>query len=484
MGFTKLLVEDGEIPIEEEGANIFLYASGQHSFRFHQTYLPFRRDLAEGRDVGAEEDATDVAPVAATDCTKEFCDFELDPDYLLKYRLNVPEDASVAACTGCTVSMELIHEGEAWVSIAFSNDGKMIGGEAVIGIPGGSVLKYTMGSKQTSGVSPMPESQQTLLDASIEVVDGQTIMKFTKIMKEPGEIEVVAGDNNLMGAYGGDGVLATHIARQSVVLNLASGASEEVRIPNRAAWIVHGVLAFLAWGVLVPFAVQASLLRALLPKGPLWMKIHKLFNTTSYALFVLTFVVSIVYTAKEGGRHFSNGHQRMGLLMLLATSVQMFGGAFRPPNPPPGEAKALVRRVWEGGHRVLGVSLLACAFWQMGDGIRLFAFKYAVSESGENGLVAAYWSWIGVVSAVIVVGGGYFKYRRGVVENVGSAPGNDVSESPPEEAPGDVEKKIPADDDGILEGTTKEISEDDSKESSEGDGGEVPDYGDEKDRHV
>ena len=26
MGFTKFLVEDGEIPIEEEGANIFLYA--------------------------------------------------------------------------------------------------------------------------------------------------------------------------------------------------------------------------------------------------------------------------------------------------------------------------------------------------------------------------------------------------------------------------------------------------------------------------
>ena len=132
MGFTKLLVEDGEIPIKEEGANIFLYASGRHSFRFHETFLSFRRDLAEGQDVGVEEDATDVAPVTAKDCTKEFCDFELDPDYLLKYRLNVPEDASVAVCTGCTVSMELIHEGEAWVSIAFSNDGKMIGGEAVM----------------------------------------------------------------------------------------------------------------------------------------------------------------------------------------------------------------------------------------------------------------------------------------------------------------------------------------------------------------
>jgi hypothetical protein len=35
---------------------------------------------------------------------------------------------------------------------------------------------------------PMPGSAQTLTDASVEVVDGQTIMKFTKFLNETNEI--------------------------------------------------------------------------------------------------------------------------------------------------------------------------------------------------------------------------------------------------------------------------------------------------------
>ena len=55
------------------------------------------------------------------------------------------------------------------------------------GIPGAGVpQKYHMLSKNDTGVVLMPESEQTLMDASVEVVDGQTIMKFTKIMKETG----------------------------------------------------------------------------------------------------------------------------------------------------------------------------------------------------------------------------------------------------------------------------------------------------------
>ena len=56
--------------------------------------------------------------LVAKDCSKEFCGFQLDPDYKLRYLLNVPDDLSVEECTGCTMSMELIHEGKVCVSIA------------------------------------------------------------------------------------------------------------------------------------------------------------------------------------------------------------------------------------------------------------------------------------------------------------------------------------------------------------------------------
>ena len=46
MKFTKLLVEDGEIPILEEGENVFLHARGGNSLGFHSNgYLSFKMDL-------------------------------------------------------------------------------------------------------------------------------------------------------------------------------------------------------------------------------------------------------------------------------------------------------------------------------------------------------------------------------------------------------------------------------------------------------
>eukprot|EP00584_Thalassiosira_punctigera_P010917 CAMPEP_0172547466 /NCGR_PEP_ID=MMETSP1067-20121228/16995_1 /TAXON_ID=265564 ORGANISM="Thalassiosira punctigera, Strain Tpunct2005C2" /NCGR_SAMPLE_ID=MMETSP1067 /ASSEMBLY_ACC=CAM_ASM_000444 /LENGTH=829 /DNA_ID=CAMNT_0013334551 /DNA_START=42 /DNA_END=2531 /DNA_ORIENTATION=+ len=438
MGFTKLLVEDGEIPIKEDGLSGFLYACGGMIFpATHDISLAFWKNLAKDQ-IEVESDSPPtvdevVPPVTepvvaqpAKDCTKELCDFELDPNYRMRYRLNIPEDSTVDECTGCTISIELIYDGEAWVAIGFSSDGNMIGSEAIIGTPGGNILKYSMFSKVTSGVEPMPENQQTLFDASLEVEVGQTIMKFTKIMKEPGEIEILAGgNNNILGAYGRNEVLATHIARQSVVLNLSSGASEEVITPNKVAWLAHGIMSFLAWGVFVPFAVQSSLLRDLLPKGPIWIKLHKAFNAIAYALSILIFAIAVVYTSKEGGSHFVNGHQKMGLAMLIMASGQIFGGVIRPHNPAPGEGKTSVRKGWEVGHRILGVALLACGFWQMGNGIEQYANKYSVGESHEK-LSIAYWVWIGFMSSVMVVGGWYYKFHKSSEEDGGQISGHDA----------------------------------------------------------
>merc|ERR1712087_85169 len=82
--------------------------------------------------------------------------------------------------------------------------------------------KYKLGGYDTDGVKPMPESQQTLTDCSIEVVDGKTVMKFTKIMKEAGEIEISTGDNNFLWALGEDNTLAYHKDRAPFQLNLSS----------------------------------------------------------------------------------------------------------------------------------------------------------------------------------------------------------------------------------------------------------------------
>ena len=128
---------------------------------------------------------------------------------------------------------------------------------------------------------------------------------------------------------------------------------------------------------------------------------------------VLLFCSSwVAYTNKDGNPHFDNSHEKMGLIMFIMASAQVFGGVFRPHVPEEGQGKSVVRKSWEVGHRVLGVTLLACGFWQMREGIALFAIKYSVSESGEGSLGIAYWVWIGIMTALIVLGGGYFKSKN------------------------------------------------------------------------
>ncbi len=60
------------------------------------------------------------------------CEYQLSDDFLLKYQVNVPSETTSEMCEECTISMEAVYEGEAWVSIAFSTGGMMIGSEAVM----------------------------------------------------------------------------------------------------------------------------------------------------------------------------------------------------------------------------------------------------------------------------------------------------------------------------------------------------------------
>jgi hypothetical protein len=55
-------------------------------------------------------------------------------------------------------------------------------------------LKYNLAGKSTTEVTPMPDEQQTLIDATVAVSNGQTTMEFTKTMSEPNEIKITTGE--------------------------------------------------------------------------------------------------------------------------------------------------------------------------------------------------------------------------------------------------------------------------------------------------
>mmetsp|Transcript_10875 Transcript_10875/g.17939 ORF Transcript_10875/g.17939 Transcript_10875/m.17939 type:complete len:632 (-) Transcript_10875:77-1972(-) len=342
------------------------------------------------------------------DCSIDFCETTLTDGYTLKYKINEAD---------ATITMEATYDGEAWLGIAFSEDERMGGSDGILGTPDdGTPQKYRLNQ---GFIEIMPPEEQTLTDASVEIVDGKTVMKFTKPLVEPNQIPITAGEINMLWANGGDGV--TNIGyhgqnRAPVKINVASGAAEAVSAPNMGAWLAHGICAFIAWGLLAPTAVNSAIYRSLF-KGPLWFKLHQFFNASAYALTVVAFAIALAFVSKEGNPHWFSSHAKMGLSMFIIASVQVLWGAVRPHLPDSGDEKSTIRKVWEIKHRLTGTVLLACGFWQMSAGIKLFAIKYSgVGSVQEQGVTIAYWIWIAVEVALLLVGGVHFKLLKKPVE--------------------------------------------------------------------
>lgn len=88
----------------------------------------------------------------------------------------------------------------------------------------------------------MEQNKQTLIDPKIEVIDGQTILSFTKLLEEEDEIPVVTGDNIFLWAHGTDVDNTYHGENKgSFQLNLlktgssrSNDLSESVEVTNEA----------------------------------------------------------------------------------------------------------------------------------------------------------------------------------------------------------------------------------------------------------
>ena len=112
---------------------------------------------------------------AAADCSSNFCESVLKDGFLtLRYKLNEPDD---------TITMEVTYEGDAWVGLAFSDASEsMAGSIAVMASSEVSPQKYQLIAPTfpvESAFELMSPEEQTLVDASCELIDGQTVLKFT-----------------------------------------------------------------------------------------------------------------------------------------------------------------------------------------------------------------------------------------------------------------------------------------------------------------
>eukprot|EP00540_Astrosyne_radiata_P019627 CAMPEP_0116867342 /NCGR_PEP_ID=MMETSP0418-20121206/26564_1 /TAXON_ID=1158023 /ORGANISM="Astrosyne radiata, Strain 13vi08-1A" /LENGTH=166 /DNA_ID=CAMNT_0004503143 /DNA_START=55 /DNA_END=555 /DNA_ORIENTATION=+ len=118
---------------------------------------------------------------------------------------------------------------------------------------------------------------------------------------------------------------------------------------------------------------------------------------------IISFLVAVAATEKKSGSvHFSdNDHSKAGLVIFLFSFVQVAFGIARPPAPKKNDDgtmgnKQPVRMLWEFGHRVFGIFLLAFCWWQVQDGLKLYAFLFNADD-----LSPVFWGIAAGLSGII-----------------------------------------------------------------------------------
>jgi Eukaryotic cytochrome b561 len=422
MAFTKIMNEAGEVPIVD-GLNTWLGAWGSsNTLGFHSNRQPFNLDLPTGAlDVIAPGEG--VGATEAPEVTQAPADggggVEVNADGLTAVSLQgqlagsvfefIVNPADPNAGGQDTITIVYTIPAAAWVGVALSdNGGFMIGSEAIIGLPDeGTVLKYSLNAKNNAGI--VPSTQQTLIDASVVQTEDVTILTFTKIMVESGEIPIVLGQNTFLGAWGSSNDLSIHAVRESFTLDLL-GDGEVDNIQNRkeAYWKAHGFIAGIAWGLLSPLAIAASVLRQLF-NGPLWFQIHRGLNMLVVLSTIIAFALAVAAINQEtpegaSAQHFNpdpNPHKLVGLVVFIIALVQALLGIFRPHVPEEGKAKSTVRFVWEILHRCLGFICLGLAIYQVQSGIKLYL---NIFSSSADYLLIIFWTVVGAIIGAMVLG--------------------------------------------------------------------------------
>lgn len=163
---------------------------------------------------------------------------------------------------------------------------------------------------------------------------------------------------------------------------------------QRSAWIWHGVIGVIAFGILAPLSAFSPSFASLIP--------IETYSAIHIATFVLTFVtVLIAFKTKKGlgdhsDSHTKEAHQIVGLALLLLVCLRTLASIHR------GE-KSASKLITGAGLIVFGVGV-----YEVQSGCSLFATDYDTVNWGQ-----VYMGYIGWLVLMVVGGKLAMKYRGG-----------------------------------------------------------------------
>jgi len=448
MEFTALVnLETDVLYNEEDGTYIFIWAHGfSNDPGFHEGYgqvaldlsAPCSEEVASTISFNVQTQAPTEESTSAPPSVNPSSPIEVDEtpstsssDKCLEYQFSIQlnenllfnyvvfEDKLAEEEEGepaLYLKAQLVYSGRAWIGFGVSTDGKMLGSELIIGSPssssGDNVRQYGANSYDPSGSGVYVSEHQLLIDVSMQQDSTTTVMEFTRPLNDPNGIDLEVGSSNtFLYAYGFGNSPGVHQDYGSFTLELGlcdqgSGEFDLVEAGDRyeTMYAAHGMLASIAWGVLVPLAIGSALLRKWITKCSTkdwsWYKFHFYLNALALMMTTISFGLAVVAHQRttpsgENPRHFTAfAHATIGLVIMILLLVQVAGGILRPKDK-----EASIRVVWLLAHRLLGVVLLLLCWYQVQDGLTLFATLFNYTDYGT-----VFWGVAGSIGGIIVLG--------------------------------------------------------------------------------
>lgn len=219
--------------------------------------------------------------------------------------------------------------------------------------------------------------------------------------------------------------------------------------PHKNIWLAHACLMTLGWGLLVPVAIGSSVIRNLFSDG-VWLQIHRMFNSMALFLTIVGFALAF-YAVRDTEESTTNArgevdiiventHRFVGVIVVLLGIIQALTGYVRPQaaeelthiveaeNHPNIEVedhhqqaaattttresqlnivenKSTRRKVWELQHRLLGMGLIGCSWYNIHRGISIFEDRFGnLLEDDERSMTEIFWgAVIGLVVSFLVL---------------------------------------------------------------------------------
>ena len=134
-----------------------------------------------------------------------------------------------------------------FVALVFPDEsGGVIGAQAVIGIPQYNII-FQYDLKGQAEQVALPDEHHALMDASVEAIDGDIVLKFKKFLLEQGQGVndiIVDGPQNFIYAFSdivGEGQGSN---RGKYVINISLDGRSKFSDPNQFKWLSNVIMLF------------------------------------------------------------------------------------------------------------------------------------------------------------------------------------------------------------------------------------------------